>query len=659
LAAALVLFYPIGALFFPTPAIAGESIHLSAEGTGSDQIEAALAKARASRASTDQGATIELSPGVYRLSRTLTLTALDSGTKAAPLTIRGASGGPVIFTGAVPLTEIPLPAELAELLPLTARSRVKAFRLPPAIIAAFMAERVRSSGPQPQSAAIVVNQGNSPLHFAQWPNEGYARAPVIAPQPGPKVDATVTVEHTQAVRWAREPALRAGGYWTFDWAYEARNVKNVDTTTNRVELGVLQSSYRETKVQRYKIINAFCEIDSPGEFAVDPKSGTLVAWPVSAAPVEIATLDTVVSVNGAQSVVLDGIGIIGGHGDALAVHDASGVLVENGYLGMVGRNGATVTGSTDVKFARMTITDTGETGLSVASGDVGSLTPGNGEITDSIFTHTALLTPTYRPAVKVDGVGETISGSLFSRLPHAAIIFDGNDHRIIGNEFTRTELESGDAGVVYTYHDLTARGTLIEGNYFHDIRRPPDLAETSWVADVRGVYLDGWASGTTIRGNLFVDVTAPVWINSGSDNVVAGNVFIRPTPSAIRIFDNSRDWISPVGQSARQTLSKRTPALNRRYGAPLANDPFDGRPRRNLIGNNLVAGGVAVDAPIHGTSDEQISTQTVVNIGSDPMPLRVTLARFGSFFNPLIRERLQDADREAALASIRYANFAR
>ena len=51
-----------------------------------------------------------------------------------------------------------------------------------------------------------------------------------------------------------------------------------------------------------------------------------------------------------------------------------------------------------------------------------------------------------------------VAHNLIHDLPHAAVVYTGNDHTIEFNEVHNVALDSGDAGAFYTWNDWTSRG---------------------------------------------------------------------------------------------------------------------------------------------------------------------------------------------------------
>ncbi|MFX4864959.1 hypothetical protein ABTB62_19455, partial [Acinetobacter baumannii] len=89
---------------------------------------------------------------------------------------------------------------------------------------------------------------------------------------------------------------------------------------------------------------------------------------------------------------------------------------------------------------------------------------------------------TQSSAIELDGVGAEASGNLIADAVGYAVYLRGNDHVFRRNEVARLIHGLSDTGAIYAGRDFTARGSIIEDNYIHDIRTVPGM-------EVKGVYL--------------------------------------------------------------------------------------------------------------------------------------------------------------------------
>ena len=248
-------------------------------------------------------------------------------------------------------------------------------------------------------------------------------------------------------------------------------------------------------------------------------------------------------------------------------------------LSMIDARASGITGSR--------IEGSGEGGVLLSAGDRGSLLSGELFVKNTIIEDFARLGRTYRPAIRLDGVGNLAVGNFIADAPHSAIQFTGNNHLIELNEITRVVTDTSDAGAIYTGRDWTAQGTVIRHNFLHDLRAAKGF-------ETKGVYLDDFASGITIEGNLFLRVDQPVFIGGGRDNNVNRNVFLSASPG-IAIDARGVTWAESGIKDPRSELRVAFAAVPTqsvvwreqypRLASLMSDDP--GLPKRNVARGNL------------------------------------------------------------------------
>lgn len=538
---------------------------------------------------------IDLGPGTYRLTAPLTVT-LGPGWRGTPIALHGSRDARVVISGAKPLQTLePVrdPAVLARL-PAAARSAVRVVDL------------AKNSVPSPapfapigfalpvQSVPLELFYRDQPLALARWPKQGFA---TITSTPDGPQGARFTLAGADAAAWRGDAGLRAMGYWARDWADETLAVTAVDPSSGALTLERAPRFGMKTG-QRVFIENALSALDAPGEYYVDLHAGRVYVWPpgpTGDGELEVSVADSLLRMDNASGVSISDVTFDMSRGDAVTLQGGSDLSLQNvGILNTGAR--ALVSSATNSRFAGLTVARSGAGGVVVNAGERNHLTPGNVVVANSGFDDYARLARAYRPAISLSGVGDRIEGNVIHNGPHAAIIFSGNDHRIIGNKIYDVVQETSDAGAIYTGRDWTARGTVIENNFLHDIGTPERPQAT------KGVYLDDQASGITIRRNVFARVNQAVFIGGGRDNIVEQNLFVHCTP-AIYIDSRGLSWqramVVDPHSTLRAQLSDRhvdTPPYSTRYPslARLMSD-MPGAPKGTVIANNAVVDGEALE----------------------------------------------------------------
>ena len=541
---------------------------------------------------------IVLGDGTYRLDQPLHIT-VDGSWRDTPVTISGTSEAHTIISGSRVITLFHAPdAATNDRLSAPARGHVLVAELSESGIHDLGTFERHGFAIPVKPAPLELFYRDAPATIARWPDSGFA---TIEALPDGETGRRFTVANAPLAALANEPDLRAFGFWSRDWADTTLEVESVDAGAKTLTLKAPAPMFGLKTGQRVYLENALALLDRPGEWYVDSRTQRLYFWPP--APLKDGEVEASVSqgafvLDNAPGVTIRNLTIEQVRGNAIVINGADREIVENTTVRNTGGVAVWSTAS-DSHFRFMHVSNTGEGGFVIYAGNRGVLSPGNTSVEDSVIHDYSRRTHAYRPAIAVAGVADRIERNHIYDAPHNAIIFSGNDHRIAGNEIDHVAREVQDTGAIYTGQDWTARGTVIEGNFLHDIGSPDRPIATM------GVYLDDQASGTTVRGNLFLKVNQAVFIGGGRDNVVENNLFVGCSP-AVYVDSRGLQWqhgqaTDPNGAYQHQlTLVHYTqPPYSTRYPSlttVLSDEP--GAPKGTIIRGNAVVGGkpTAIDS---------------------------------------------------------------
>ncbi|MHC4082412.1 MAG: right-handed parallel beta-helix repeat-containing protein [Planctomycetota bacterium] len=473
-----------------------------------------------------------LHDGEYRLSETVRFGADDSGTAFSSMVYSAAPGEEVRFSGGHRLDGerwelVTEPEVIARLAGPPAAQHILVYDLRAAGI--DVTDVIQPRGfPHPiRPAPIELFFDGTPMTLARYPDEGFVHSGEVI-EPGVPAEGETpprlpvfTFDDDRLLRWAGVADVWLFGYWKWDWADEAIRVADIDPHTRRITLAA-PHRYGVHAGRPFFVENLLEELDRPGEYYIDRAAGVLYFWPPEAldsGDCVISTLaEPMIHLEGVSHVRLEGITFQFARGDAVVIKGGARITISDCTLRNLGNRAIVVTGGADHLVQRCSIEQTGEGGIALTGGDRRTLTPCNHCVTDCRIRDFSRRTATYRPAVRLSGVGCRVEHCELFDAPHAAILFGGNDHVIEYNDIHHVLTRTGDGGAVYCGRDWTIRGTIIRSNHFHDL-----VGIRKWE---NAVYIDDQASGITVRENLFTDCHWGMLMGGGRDNVIEANVFI-------------------------------------------------------------------------------------------------------------------------------------
>lgn len=480
---------------------------------------------------------IELMPGIHELTRTLELGSPDSGDDDTTIVFRAAEPGKAVVRGGRAVTGWKNVTDAGE-----------PSRLPEHVQSKVFYCDLRALGIDDFGSAagggVELFFRDKPMTLARWPNEGFVSiVEVVTSSPvevhGLKGDMSgkFICEGDRPTRWVNEPDLWLHGYWFWDWSDQRMKVASIDPNTSTIALAPPQHPYGYRKGQWYYAFNALCELDTPGEWYLDRGSGKLYFWPpepIQEGDVVVSLVRSLVEFRNVSRCSLEGVLLEAGRGDAVHISGGAGVLVDHCTIRNCLGNAVVIDGGTSHGVSHCEITQTGLGGVMLNGGDRKKLMAAGLFAEHNTIHHYSRWARMYHPAIALSGVGNRASHNLIHSAPHEAIAFGGNDHRIELNEIHNVCAESNDAGAIYAGRDWTMRGTVIQGNYLHDILGFRDRG-------ANGVYLDDMYCGTRVRNNVFRRVSTAILLGGGRDNAVEDNVFV-DCPMALHVDARALGW---------------------------------------------------------------------------------------------------------------------
>jgi hypothetical protein len=551
------------------------------------------------------GVTVWIHKGTYPLADSLILGGEDSGTDDRPIVYRAADGEEVRLVGGRELPGKAFRSAFAQgvldRIPVEARGHVVSADLKGLGISEY-GEIPESFRGAPAVPELFFNDER--MTVARWPNEDWAQvAKVVESGPAPWRDhksdqpGTFEYEGDRPSGWGRAEGVWLHGYWCFDWCSETIKVKTIDVEKKQITF-VRPHCYGlgsgNPGPRRYYAVNLLEELDRPGEYYLDRKSGELYFWPpeaIEGARVVLSTLRApVVELTDVSHVTLRGLTVETCVGTGIRVKGGSENCIAACLVRNTGQDGIEVTDGARHRVVACDIHDTGTAGLQISGGDRKTLVSSGHEAVNNHIYRVSRRQRTHAYHIHVGGVGVKLAHNLLHDGPHQAIGLGGNDHIIEFNEIHHTGMETDDCGAFYMGRNPSERGTILRHNFWHHIGSA--LTHGSCA-----VYFDDGSGGQRVVGNVFYQAAGgnfgAVFVHGGHDNVVENNVFVECKRAIGAAPWDDRRWDDYVKAPLwQQVLLKdvditRPPYIDRYPELKGFMEPTS-RPRLNRAARNVV-----------------------------------------------------------------------
>ncbi len=546
----------------------------------------------------DGGAVVYLRGGIYLRDRTFELAERDGGTEGAPVVYRAYRDETPRLVGGVrlepgwfePVSDDAVAGRLTE----KARGRVVRVDLPAHGISDY-GELVSRGFTRPElPAAMELFFEGRAMPLARWPNKRWLK---IAAVPNGKEGDSITYVGDAPKRWAEADDIWMHGYWTFDWADSYVKIKSMNKERREIVTSEPYGAYGYTSGRRFRFINVFEELDSPGEWYLDRGRGLLYFLPpkpMDGAEIFVSLIEVpLLSIRGASDVRIEGLVFEAARGSGVVVAGGARNLVAGCTVRNLGNTAITVEGGTGNGVTSCDIYGV-DTGIRLSGGDRAAIEPAGNFATNNHIHHFSRWARTYTPAIKLRGVGNRVANNYIHDAPHTALLFGGNEHVIELNELHDISWETNDVGVIYIGRNWTERGHVIRYNYIHNIQGMHGQGVNMTGTSANSIYLDDMASGVTVYGNIFYRASVCMFIGGGRDNVVENNVFIDCSP-ALHLDGRGIGWAKDsvkeggVMWKRLMDMNYTQPPYSERYPELIGLlDDEPGLPKGNLVARNIV-----------------------------------------------------------------------
>ena len=338
----------------------------------------AIRKLKAEDQSPKGGVTVFLRGGDYVRTNALQLSAADSGTADSPIVWRGYKNEKVrllggrTLTGFTPVADATVLARLDE----PARGHIRQLNLRALGITNFgeMKSRGFSRAAVPAPCELFFN--HRPMTLARWPNAGefakiagYPAASDYVDEHGGNVGELPGGFHyagDRPQRWRDISDLWVHGYWSYDWANSYEKVGSLDVEQRLVKTLAPHGLYGFRKDQRFYFLNILEELDQPGEWFLDRKTGMLYFWPPESGALEtvLSLLDQpLLKLQDVSHVTFRGLILEATRGNAGEIRGGVSNRIAGCLIRNAGNTGVVIEGGAGHAVVSCDVSDTGDGGV--------------------------------------------------------------------------------------------------------------------------------------------------------------------------------------------------------------------------------------------------------------------------------------------------------
>ncbi|MGB3296799.1 MAG: right-handed parallel beta-helix repeat-containing protein [Phormidesmis sp.] len=595
---------------------------------------------------------VNLRGGNYILQESFELQAQDSGTAEAPVTYQAYQNekprliGGKLLQGFIPVTD----PNILDRLPTQSKGNVLQTSLPAQGITDFGQLDLPKQERTDFKSPLEIFFDRQPMPLARYPNQGWMR--ITSVPNGPK---TKTFEYAgdRPQSWSR--SIESGevwlyGNWFHSWASQYLPLASVNLGSQQMTLKE-PHGYGLKANGRFVALNLIEELDRPGEWYLDKKSGLLYFYPPGelkgAEVIASSTSQPLVMSQGASHIVLAGLSFEATRGNGIEINAGEAITLRDCEVYNVGALGVKVEGGQQHTVESCHVHDTGNGGLALIGGDRQTLTPAKHQAINNDIHHFNRWNREYRPGIYLEGVGQYVAHNHIHNTPHVAIQYKGNDHIVELNEIDRVVLDTDDAGAIYHGRDVTMRGNVFQHNYIHhsgpeffaeDLignldsklngKSKADRTEAALLYGppkqkygTAAIYFDDWDSGNVVEGNVFERVNKGILINGGRDHQLVNNVFLA-VQQGIKLasrqhIEQKKQRFAPGGLFYEQLQAAnftRPPYSTRYPGLATTLEQSPELPLNNIISRNVFSASTDKPLDLQGGSAAAKVTDNAENV---------------------------------------------
>jgi alpha-tubulin suppressor-like RCC1 family protein len=280
---------------------------------------------------------------------------------------------------------------------------------------------------------------------------------------------------------------------------------------------------------------------------------------------------------GAKNIRFEGLTFRDSAGSGIEIQLCENITVLKCKIYNIKKHAINAPGGKNVTIDSCDIHDIGLMAIINTGGNKQTLEPANKLVTRCSIKRFGRLVDT-SAAIRIEGVGNTVSYNLISDGPSGVHASLGNDIIIEYNHFHKLCKNNDDAGAVYAGRNASSFNIVVRNNFFNDIGpdqdggfiygsfnggcaggSPPNTRSVTdndkRVQGVIGVYFDDLLSGNTISQNVFYKCGRGDWgggigFNGGINHKIENNIFVECPSGYGDIINAKKVWNASLSGQA-------------------------------------------------------------------------------------------------------------
>lgn len=370
----------------------------------------------------------------------------------------------------------------------------------------------------------ILNINDEMLTIAEWPNITYTHIESVLPS---DTGHAFTIKDYRMSRWTDVNGVVVYGTMRYEWRDDTLNVAKIDPVNRAVYTSNTSYYGLDSNANTWiKFINILDELDVPGEWYVDVKTGMLYVYPktnIYDSTAEFVSKTTpIISVVDAKNIHFSGFTFENTRGNAVEIIDSDSITISNSEFKNIGTKAVWLKNVYNCGISYCNIHDVGKGGLRINGGDRSrnNLKLGNNYVENCNIERYSLVGTKASDAVLMFGAGNRVSHNRISNASHRAIHWEGFEMTVEYNDIYNVIKETPDMGAIY-FGGFSNCGSEIKYNYIHDINAP---------LYSRGgrpaIYNDDFSTGTKNIGNVIYNANIGIRMHSNMYVEVKNNLII-------------------------------------------------------------------------------------------------------------------------------------